>query len=551
VRIPRAVVLVTLVAVVASAIGYSILRSVAGGPGETGIRLSPSHGPVGTLVTITGTGAGEARSVSFAGVRAPLVRRSASAIEARVPVGARTGMVGLIGIPGARRILPQFRVTQPNIVLILSDDQRWDELGAMPTVQSQLVGKGVRFTNGFVVNPLCCPSRTTILTGEYSHSTHVYQNHPPNGGFQTFEPEEGSTVPVWLQRTGYRTAMVGKYLNGYTLHDVSHVPPGWNVWDALALGGGLGASEAGYYHYTMSVDGKHVQYGSAPKDYSTDVLTGYATRFIRSVASQSPLFLLFAPRAPHLPTTPPPRYDNACSDYHPPRRPDYNERDVSDKPAFIKELPSLSPAEQAFIDRMALDHCRSLLGVDDSVKAILRTLAATGRLSTTLIVYASDNGFLFGEHRSVKKYSPYEESIRIPIVVRYDPITELHPRTDQSLLLNLDFAQTFAALGGVRAPGAEGRSFLPLLENPRASSRRSFLVEHWANNPLVPAYCAVRTTRYLFVKYETGEEELYDLRRDPYELQNEASNPTFRGLQRSLYERMVALCKPGPPGYTP
>ena len=453
------------------------------------------------------------------------------------------------------------RTTRPNIVLILTDDQRWDQLTHMPTVESQLVGKGVDFTNGFVVDPLCCPSRTTILTGKYSHSTGIYWNDPPHGGFQDFRHEEGSTIATWLHTAGYRTALVGKYLNGYEPSDAGHVPPGWDVWDAMALQG-EGDGEGGYYDYVLSENGRQVPFGSAPADYSTDVLSRLATRFIADTPAAQPLFLYYAPRAPHLPSTPPPRYANACANLKPLRPPSYDQADVSDMPAYVRSVQPMTAGRKALNDRISVDNCRALLGVDDSVKAILDELGRTGRLSNTLVVYASDNGFMLGEHRLTGKAVPYEESIRVPIVVRYDPVTHEQARTDTHLVLNLDFAQTFAAVAGVPAPGAEGRSLLPLLRNPDTPWRTRFLVEHWEppltdqpgaprGDPGRPPYCAVRTTTHMYVKYATGEQELYDVQSDPYELHNLAGDPDDRALLDRLHREMVVLCDPPPPGFTP
>ena len=205
-------------------------------------------------------------------------------------------------------------------------------------------------------------------------------------------------------------------------------------------------------------------------------------------------------------------------------------------------------------DRIHLRHCRTLLAVDDAVKAILAALKDGGRLSNTLILFSSDNGLQFGEHRLISKKVPYEESIRVPVIIRYDPVTDRTPRTDDHLVLNLDFAQTFAAAAGVGAPGAEGRSMLPLLPGTPTPWRKDFLIEHWeppSTPNWVPAYCAVRTTRYLYVEYVTGEEELYDLRKDPYELQNVAADPAQAPLKSTLHAEMVRLCSPPPPGFTP
>jgi N-acetylglucosamine-6-sulfatase len=441
---------------------------------------------------------------------------------------------------------------RPNIVLILTDDQRFDELSRMPIVQSELVGKGVSFDRGYVVNPLCCPSRTTILTGKYSHGTGIYGNDPPNGGFQTFHDmgEESSTIATWLQDAGYDTGLVGKYLNGYTPSEAGYVPPGWDTWDAQALDG---ENTDFYYNYSMSLDGQTASYGSDATDYSTDVLAGYADGFIRGAPAEQPLFLYFAPSAPHAPATPPPRYDSACPDVSFAHSASFNEEDVTDKPQYIASRAPLTSRQQQGMDRLYLNQCRALLAADDAVGTILSALSDTGRLSNTLIVFASDNGVLLGEHRWRFKKVPYEEASRIPLVARYDPLTAGVPSVDHKLVANLDFAPTFADAGSVDAPGAEGRSFLPLLSNPKAPWRARFLIEHMDTDTdaPVPTYCAVHTKRFLYVDYATGEEELYDLSTDPLELANLAGDPTWDATRRKLHRGVVQLCSPPPPGYTP
>jgi arylsulfatase A-like enzyme len=476
-----------------------------------------------------------------------------AAVTTATVVVARDGSAGPAGATPSIGASAAPAAAKPNIVLILTDDQRWDELGTMPTVEKEIVGKGVTFANGFVVNPLCCPSRTTILTGKYSHSTDIYWNNPPHGGFPTFEPEEGSTVATWLHDAGYRTALIGKYLNHYMPKNATHVPPGWDDWKAEALAG-TGEGNGGYYNYDISDNGTLVHHGSDPSDYSTDVFARYATDFIGSTPDSQPLFLYLAPRAPHVPATPPPRYEHACAGLPPLRPPSYNEADVSDTPHSVQILPPMSPQLQQDEDALHVQHCQTLLAVDDAVRDILTALQDTGRLSNTLIVFASDNGLQFGEHRLISKKVPYEASIRVPIVVRYDPITYSAARTDHHLALNLDFAPTFADAGGVAAPGAVGRSLLPLLQGGDVTWRSDFLVEHWEPKSTpgwVPAYCAVRTTRDVYVEYITGEQELYVLKKDPDELQNLAADSAYANLLRKLHAQMLKLCRPPPPHFHP
>jgi arylsulfatase A-like enzyme len=431
---------------------------------------------------------------------------------------------------------------RPSVVLILTDDQRWDSLWAMPAVRDLLIAHGVRFKNGYVVNPLCCPSRTSILTGQYSHSTGVYSNGPPLGGFSVFH--DASTVATWLDADGYTTALIGKYLNGYTSRKAgTYIPPGWDRWMAFSRmqkGGGA------YFNYEMNVGGALQEYGNTPQEYSTDVLADDATEFIRS--TPGPLFLYFAPSAPHYPAIPAPRHRTAFSDLAPWRPPSYDEADVSDKPGWVQALPPLTADRTAQIDGFRLRQYRSLLAVDDAVRRIVRSLRQTGRLGNTMIVFASDNGYLWGEHRWSAKLVPYEESVRVPIVIRYDPLTA-GPRSDAHLALNIDFAPTFADLAGTSAPGAEGTSLLPLLARSSAAWRTDFLIEH-AGGP-VPAYCGVHARRAVYVKYSTGEEELYRLRLDPYELQNRVTDPGSAGTLAALRARLKVLCQPPTPGVSP
>jgi N-acetylglucosamine-6-sulfatase len=434
--------------------------------------------------------------------------------------------------------------TPPSIVLIVTDDQRWDTLWAMPNVQSDLVGHGVRFKSGFVVNSFCCPSRATILTGRYSHSTGVYRNGMEPFGYQDFD--ENSTVATWLHSAGYRTGLIGKYLGGYSESLVTHVPSGWDRWFAFVSGNGNG----NYFEYSVSNDGTLNTYGEAPQDYSTDVLGAQAVSFIEGTSASQPLFLYFAPRAPHEPATPAPRHADAFADLQPYRPDNYDEEIVADKPDHIANHDRISPEEQIELDALRINEYRTLLAVDEAVAGIVDALERTGRLSTTLIAFISDNGYLLGEHRTSGKKYPYEESIRVPLVVRYDPMTT-KPRTDGHLALNMDLAPTFAALAGAATPTVDGASLLPLLVSKQNPWRQDFLIENSQAVDHLPKFCAVRTRRYLYVNYGTSEHELYDIKVDPYEMDNLADDPAHQALLLSMNARMRALCSPPPPGFVP
>jgi N-acetylglucosamine-6-sulfatase len=426
----------------------------------------------------------------------------------------------------------------PNVVVILTDDHRWDQIDRMPILQSELVGKGTDFRNAFLTNALCCPSRATYLTGTYSHTNGVYTNGGKHGGFARFR--DSSTVATWLDAAGYRTGYVGKYFNLYK--NAGYIPPGWDTWHAFV-------GTPGYFNYTLTHDGVAQSYGSAASDYSTDVLARSADAFIRSADPGAPLFLYFAPYAPHGPLTPAPRYSTALSDFVGIRPPNLNEPDVSDKPAWVRSLS----ARGGNGDATRKAQYRMLLAVDDAIGTILAALEDGGRLSETLFVFAADNGWSGRSHRWTGKEAPYEEVIRTPLVIRYDPVTGGVSQVDDHLALNLDIAQTIAEVAGVPAPGAEGRSLLPLMSGDDVAWRSEFLIEHLrtATRDAIPTYCAVRSTRYKYVKYETGEEELYDLSVDPYELDSKHADPAMAGVKAELLSRLRELCSPPPPNFVP
>jgi len=436
---------------------------------------------------------------------------------------------------------------KPNVVLIVTDDQRFDTLWSMPNVRSLLVDHGVTFTNGIVANALCCPSRANILKGAYSHTTRVYQNAGTFGPFGAFD--DRSTVGTWMRGAGYRTALMGKYFNGYTEARAAYVPPGWDRWVAFAttdVGGGR------YYDYTLSINGSSRYYGTAPADYSTDVLTGFADSFIRGTPARTPLYLHFTPYAPHEQATAAPRHLNTFANLAPARPPNFGEPDVSDKPTYIRNLAPMETWSINRVDTIRRKQYQSLQAVDEAVARLVDALADTGRLANTMIVFTSDNGFLWGEHRwgttgPHNKQVPYEESIKVPYVVRYDPLTST-PRIDPSLVMNIDLAPTFTALAGVAAPGSEGRSLLPILRTPTTAWRNDVLVEHHLTD--VPSYCAVRSTTATYVRYGTGEEEFYPLAIDPYQLQNRIGDPAYGSTITAMRARARELCSPPPPGYS-
>ena len=440
--------------------------------------------------------------------------------------------VALLFAPSGAAAAPR-----PNIVFVLTDDQRFDTLGAMPTVQRELVGRGVTFTNAFVVNALCCPSRASILTGRYSHSTKVYGNGGPFGGFASFR--DRSTVATWLRSAGYRTGYVGKYLNGY---GGSYVPPGWDRWVAF--------TRAGYDRYGLNVNGvRRGHRPASPTDYSTDLLTRNAARFIRG--ARKPFFLVYAPFAPHAPAVAAPRHADAFGSMAPWRPPNYNEQDVSDKPTWIQQIQPWTPDDELKHDFVHRRQLQTLLAVDDGVKALLGELRRRRVLRNTIVVFTSDNGYSWGAHRIEGKGVPYEESIRVPLVVRYDRLVR-EARIETRPALNIDLAPTFAAAARAKRSRVDGRSLLGILPGSAATWRDDFLIEHLrgAPYPAMPTYCGVRSSAWKYVFYGTGEDELYDLASDPYELTNRATDPGYRSQVVAMRARLDTLCTPTPPGFS-
>jgi arylsulfatase A-like enzyme len=434
-------------------------------------------------------------------------------------------------------------VRPPSILLLLTDDQRWDTMWAMPTVRERIGEHGMTFSRAYVTNPSCCPSRTSLLTGRYSHGTGVWANDGAYGGFGAFD--DASTIATWLDDAGYRTGLFGKYLNGYDPAS-GYVPPGWDAW--------LAGADEYYYDYTLldAHDGlQHVTtYGRAPSDYSTRVLTRRARSFLSGTPLETPFFAVVAYHAPHPPATPAPHDTDAFSELAPHRPPSFDETDVSDKPRYVSRRPPLGPAAELALDALRRDQLRTLRAVDRSVDRLLSALRAQGRLRDTLIVFTSDNGFQWGEHRWIGKGVPYEESIRVPMMVRFDPAGARPGSVSDRLVLGIDLAPTIAELAGVSAPLVEGTSFTALLGDPSAPFRDRFLVEHRAEHPGRATFCAVRLGRWTFVRYYVGEvaseTELYDLGTDPYQLHNLAGSPAHADARAMLEAEADASCVPPP-----
>jgi N-acetylglucosamine-6-sulfatase len=467
---------------------------------------------------------------------------------------------------------------RPNVIVIETDDQTLEEMRVMRNTLALIGRQGTTFDNNFVSLSLCCPSRAAFLTGQYAHNNGVLTNSMPNGGYDKLN--HSNTLAVWLQKAGYNTALVGKYLNGYKLAD--GIPPGWTEWHA--------GVNLGYFNWTMNEQGMLVHYGSQPQDYQTDVLSAKAVEVInRRVPESKPLFMWVTYHAPHsggpkepddpkgIGTVNVGRYKDFFASEQLPSMPSFNEADVSDKPLGIRNRPALGPQRIAAIREAYQQQIESLLSVDDGVKAIIDALRARGELDNTLVVFTDDNGFFHGQHRVPSgKVLLYEPSIRVPLLVRGPGVPK--NRHLKQMVANIDLAPTIVDAAKAKAERVmDGKSLLPLLKNPSMQWGRDLLIERGPTGakragtatgeiengddgnqgktaaPGDQRFAGVRTPKFLYAEYANGEKELYDLAKDPDELNNVAGQPAYASMQSQLAARLAKLntcagapCKVGP-----
>jgi N-acetylglucosamine-6-sulfatase len=434
--------------------------------------------------------------------------------------------------------------SKPNVVFIVTDDLDAAKIANMPKLQAHLVALGMTFENSFATTPICCPSRASMLTGLYAHNHNVWSNGRSISCFEEFRDAgfEAQSVALVMQQAGYRTGLVGKYLNRYPgllpTADETYVPPGWDNWVSVFA---EDRTSDAYYDYSINENQQVTTYGKREADYLTDVLNTKATDFIRSTPADKPFFLWYAPNAPHNPAQPAPRHDQANASRFAPKGGSFNEEDLSDKPRWYQENhPLLTSAQIRDIDALFRARLDTMMAVDDGIEQIVTTLASLGQLENTYIVFTSDNGFLLGQHRFPHgKAAPYEESIRVPLVVR-GPGIPAGSRLSHDVV-NIDLAPTFAEIAGASVPAtADGRSLKPLLSaapTPVASWRQDVLVEHeTSDSEGLPSFKGVRTSQYIFVDYPShAEQEYYDLVNDPHQL-----NSRHNGLDAARRAQLKA-----------
>jgi N-acetylglucosamine-6-sulfatase len=431
------------------------------------------------------------------------------------------------------------QASRPNVVVVMTDDQVVKDTRVMKTVKRQLARKGTTFRNFFATTPRCCPSRASFLTGQYSHNHGV--RGPRNVQAESFRRfNDSGTLPVALERAGYRTGYVGKYLNGYGDKGASprYVPPGWDDWRSPVKG-----TTTRQFDYVLSENRKLRRYGHRRRDYQADVYARKAASFIgRAAKGSKPFFLTVAPTAPHgergvgglrRDPRPAPRHKRRFEGKRLPKPPSFNERNVRDKPSFVRRVDRLDRSEQRQLREEHQDRLASLLAVDDLVGKLIARLRKTGELGRTVIFFTSDNGRLQGQHRLTKKSVLYEESVEVPLIVRGPGFPGGARR--RQLTGNIDLAPTILDLAGADPlRKLDGISLLPLAKNGRRERGRDILFENALSS-------AIRTRRHVYMEHPRKERELYVLRGDRFQLESRHRDRKLADVRRKLARRLDQL----------
>ena len=447
--------------------------------------------------------------------------------------------------PDARQADPR-----PNIVMVMSDDQSTGMLSkaTMPKTTKEIVRQGTSFEQAIATTPTCCPSRASFITGQYAHNHGVLENDYGLLG------DDSSTLPTWLQAAGYRTIHVGKYMNRFKkTQGAKTIAPGWDVFDAAL-------EKYSYYDYALRLNGKTKRYGDEDEDYLTTVLNGLAVDEVTEAAGKRPFYMQYTPYAPHIAPGDKKRCDGAAvpapedmklfEDEELPEPANFNEADVSDKPSFIQGLKELSAKKLADLERRYACALASLRELDRGVDDIIGALDDAGELEDTVLIFVSDNGFFYGEHRIPDaKQNPYEEALRIPLAMRIPPKFlggAKQVNKAGQLVANFDVTATILELAGATPCNSagtcrtlDGRSLLGLAAGvPGAQpADRALAVELKRialNAPVLGGractYTGVRTPTHAYIHHTEAlnprsracepvdDVEWYDLEADPFEL---------------------------------
>lgn len=455
---------------------------------------------------------------------------------------------------------PGAAATGPNVVVVMTDDQRYDDMATLPATRRLVGNAGVTFSRAYVSYPVCCPARATFFTGQYAHNHGVRCLHPPCGGYTALR--QGSYLPVWLERAGYVTGHIGKFLNGYGKDARPDKPNGWTEWFGL-----IDHTTYRMWGYDIFENDHRVTYGRVMRErrdlYQTDKLTEKAVEFIDEYSGGgAPFFLSVAYLAPHHESgrtqertgklvRPAPRHRGRYANWPLPKPRGFNEGDMSDKPRFVAQRNRvITPRREAAITKRFRERWESLLAVDEGVERIVKALRNSRELDNTYVIFTSDHGFMQGEHRIPQgKMVPYDPSTHVPLLIRGPGLPR--GRTSGALVGDVDFAPTVldATPATTRRP-LDGRSILPFARRPSRKSHRPFLHttagqgakgrtntrEGGARGtqPRVPAWRGIRTTGWLYVEYVGGQTELFNMRRDPWQVDSVARDPRRRTLRNTM-----------------
>jgi arylsulfatase A-like enzyme len=455
---------------------------------------------------------------------------------------------------------PGAAASGPNVVVVMTDDQRYDDMAVLPRTRKLIGDAGVTFTRAYASYPVCCPARATFFTGQYAHNHKVVCLYRTcGGGYGSLR--QRAYLPVWLERAGYVTTHIGKFLNGYG-QDRLDVPNGFTEWYGM-----IDPFTYRMWGYRIFEDRTPKEYGEVMREvgryYQTDVLTDKAVDFVRRrAAGDAPFFLSVAYLAPHHESgktqrrtgklvRPAPRHRGAFAHAALRKQHSFNETDLSDKPSHVPRFNRpINARREAAITKRFRERSESLLAVDEGVEKIIDELRRTGELDNTYVIFTSDHGYMQGEHRIPQgKMVPYDPSTQVPLLIRGPGIPR--GRRTKALVGDVDFAATVLDATPARATRAlDGRSYLPFARNPRLRSLRPLLhttagqpAKGRTNTreggtrgtqPRVPAWRAVRTTRWLYIEYKGGQRELYDQRRDPSQMNSVVGDPRLRVRVRTL-----------------
>jgi len=425
-------------------------------------------------------------------------------------------------------------VIQPNVVMIITDDQTWQQRHAMPQTLKWYSRQGTIWSNYFVSLPWCCPSRATMITGQYAKNHGVLTSTAPFGGYPVLD--NTNTLPIWLQDAGYRTGYIGKYLNELP---AGVVPPGYDDWQ------GINGTTKPYYGFQINDNATIVDYPIEEHQYLTDDLADRTVTAINEMAAaEQPFYLTVGVSAPHVTynNAPPIPADRHLGDYdnvRMPRTPSFNEVDVSDKPASVRTLPSLTTKQINTIENRWRREMESLMAVDDLFMRTVDTLRASGELDNTLIVFVSDNGFMHGEHRiPIDKRVAYRESIHVPLMISgpgFPPGVVV-----KSTAANIDIAPTIVqATGATPRRVMDGVPLQTLADDPPEMLHRRILIERYDRD----CYQGLASRQWWYVRYVTGEEELYSR---AAQLENEIDWPERADVLAKLRKKLSSMTTGAP-----